>query len=185
MTKKQKTILLICAVIFIGSYIARSIILRAMGIAYARQYTKQLKEKPKPETKAADAKTEAAVANLAGVWQGAGPLKDRGTCNLRVELKQNEPGHYTGDSRFSCIKFGVPQAPNPMANPVTIDAQIMTGTVEKGGIHFRTDKAIGADVNGCTVTNLTITPFGANAIAAEWQEGTCAGGHYLMTREGR
>jgi hypothetical protein len=68
----------------------------------------------------------------------------------------------------------------PHMNP---DAAILTGAVEKGAIHFHADKTIGTDINGCAVTDLTITPFGASAVAAEWQEGTCQGGNLLMTRQ--
>lgn len=68
----------------------------------------------------------------------------------------------------------------PQMNP---DAAILTGTVEKGAIQFRADKTIGTDVNGCAVTDITITPFGASAVAAEWREGACQGGNLLMQRQ--
>jgi hypothetical protein len=185
--QRRNKILLICAAIFIGSYVARYFILTAMRMAYSQHAPQKPKPKPthteNPELSglAADA---AALCNLSGVWEGRGPFKDRGSCDLRLELKQTEPGHYSGDSRFSCINLA-PASPNVMSmiNRVNIDAEIMTGKVEKGSIRFQVDKTIGAALDGCAVTEMTVTPFGASGIAAEWKEGTCAGGNLLMTRD--
>jgi hypothetical protein len=74
---------------------------------------------------------------------------------------------------------------NNFLNHMNPDAAILTGTVEKGEIHFKADKTIGTDINNCAVTELTITPFGASAVAAEWQEGSCTGGSLMMQRQGR
>jgi hypothetical protein len=190
MTKKNKTMILICAALLIGAYVGRNMYLRTMSAAMARQYTSQLK-KPAPVEKAPDplAAEAAAMGNLSGVWEGRGRVPGpRGLCDLRLELKQNEPGHYSGYSRFSCISM------EPLTNPKDInaatnivnhlnpEAAILTGTVEKGGIHLKTDKAIGTDISGCAVTELTVTPFGATALAAEWLEGTCPGGNLMMQR---
>jgi hypothetical protein len=174
----------------IGSYIVRNMYLRAMSAAMARQYASQMK-KPKPAEKPPDplVAEAAALGNLSGVWEGRGRVPGpRGLCDLRLELKQSEPGHYSGYSRFSCISM------DPLTNPKDInaatnivnhlnpEAAIMTGIVEKGGIHFKTDKAIGTDISGCSVSELTVTPFGASALAAEWLEGECSGGNLMMQR---
>jgi hypothetical protein len=191
MTKRNRNILLICAAIFIGSYIARSFIITAQRMAYARQQASRPKPKPKPavtETPSASPiPVDPPFVNLSGVWEAHGQVPSRGVCDLRLELKQNDPAHYSGFSRFSCISLAPPKEFNaatmlPHTNP---DAAILTGAVEKGAIHFHADKTIGTDINGCAITDLTVTPFGASAVAAEWQEGTCAGGNLLMTRERR
>jgi hypothetical protein len=136
---------------------------------------------------AADAKAEPAVANLSGVWIGAGPLKSRGTCDLRLELKRGDSDAYTGYSRFSCVNTQAllnPKDTNVMAmmDRLKPDAAILTGGIEKGSTHLRAGKTIGTDINGCSVTEFTITPFGTGGAMAEWQEGTCEGGSLLMRK---
>ena len=191
MDKKKRTILLICAAIFIGSYIARSFIITAQRMAYARQQANRPKPKPKPAAaenpSGSPVPVDPPLVNLSGVWEAHGQVPSRGMCDLRLELKQNDPAHYSGFSRFSCISLAIPKNANVIANmlPLGPDAAILTGAVEKGAIHFHADKTIGTDINGCAVTDLTVTPFGASAVAAEWQEGACAGGNLLMTRERR
>jgi hypothetical protein len=65
------------------------------------------------------------------------------------------------------------------------DAATLTGTVEKGAIHCHADKTVGTDINGCAVTEFTVTPFGTNVVAAEWKEGACAGGNMLLQEVGQ
>jgi hypothetical protein len=66
------------------------------------------------------------------------------------------------------------------------EAAILTGTMRQdGAIQFHVDKAVGSDSNGCAPTSFTLTPFGSNQLAAEWQEKTCGGGHVLMQRAPR
>src|SRR5580658_8850660 len=100
--KRNKT-LLICALILIGSYVARYFILTAMRMAYSQHAAQQPKPKPAEKSPASASPDSPVVANLSGVWDARSPLKDRGTCDLRLELKQTDPGHYSGYSRFSCI----------------------------------------------------------------------------------
>jgi hypothetical protein len=187
MDKKKRTILLICAAIFIGSYIARSFVIAYLRMSYARQQASRPKPKPKPPDTptVAPVPVDPPLVNLSGVWEAHGQVPSRGMCDLRLELKQSDPAHYSAFSRFSCISLVPPKEVNaatmlPHMNP---DAAILTGAVEKGSIHFHADKTIGTDINGCAVTELTVTPFGASAVAAEWQEGTCQGGNLLMTRQ--
>jgi hypothetical protein len=199
MNPKTKKLLLICVAIVIGSYIARSFVTSYQRMVYARQQMIQRQaiqqQKPEPAAPVKDtaestlAKEAEAMGNLSGVWEGRGPTPSRGICNLRVELKQGDPGHYTGYSRFSCIPvqsmLGAPKGANTMANLMTSmnpDAAILTGIVEKGAIQLHTDKTIGTDINGCAVSELTLTPFGASATAAEWKEGTCQGGSLMLQR---
>jgi len=200
MNPKTKKLLLIGVAIVIGSYVARSFVTSYQRMVYARQQMiqrqaiqqQQKAERAAPANDTAEAKLakEAeAFGNLSGVWEGRGPTPSRGICNLRLELKQGDPGHYTGYSRFSCIPvqsmLGAPKDANTMASlmtNMTPDAAILTGTVEKGTIHLHTDKTIGTDINGCSVSELSLTPFGASAIAGEWKEGTCQGGSLMMQR---
>ena len=192
MTKKQRTILFICGALFIGYYLIRaiSVYIAQARVAYLREQTRrQQKAKPAPvaaETPAAAA--EPPLPNITGIWEGQGQLKGRGFCNLRVELARMAPDRYAGNSRFSCTDMAAVMGGKPAnvaqllehSNP---DAAMMTGAPEKGSIRFHIDKTIGTDANGCTVSDFTVTPFGVNTVAAEWQEGTCQGGNLLLRKE--
>ena len=109
----------------------------------------------------------------------------RGICDLRVELRQNEPGKYSGYSRFSCLNNEALTNPKDMnlmqsfLNHMNPDSAVLAGSVEKGAIHFHAEK-IGTDINRCAVTEFTITPFGTNLVAAEWKEGTRTGGSLML-----
>ena len=65
-----------------------------------------------------------------------------------------------------------PQSRNPMENMTARsvaftdpDTAILAGKIENGAIHFKATKTVGAQ--WCTITDLTITPFGQRQIIAE------------------
>jgi hypothetical protein len=50
------------------------------------------------------------------------------------------------------------------------------------------DKIISKGTTGCALSAFTITPFGTDQLAAEWQEGSCtgqAGAQILLRRLGK
>jgi hypothetical protein len=109
-------------------------------------------------------------------------------CNLGLELKQNAPGHYAAYSRFACLNTAGLGNSNPLdiltkrSLPNTEpDATILTGIVEKGTIRLHADKT--ADIDNCPMTDLAITPFGTDAVIAEWND--CQNGKLLLQREAR
>ena len=185
MDAKKRNILLICAAIFIGSYVARSFVTAYLRMLYARQQAMQQRQKSKPKPSAETAQADApSLANLSGFWQGHAYLPGRGTCNLRLELRRNDSEHYSGYSRFGCLNPEALTNPSPATmmkyalpntNP---DSTIFTGTVEKGEIRLHADKNVGSD--GCAISDLTITPFGTNQVVAEWKETTCQGGNLIL-----
>jgi hypothetical protein len=194
MTKQNRKVLLICLAVLVGSYIAHSVVTSATA-NYQRQAIRQAK--PSPLSKAqsesptsAASESPALLGNLSGIWSGRAILQGRGICNLRFELKESEPGHFSGYSTISVVNPEIFMNPkdrdvNPIAgflkkaNPASA---ILAGTVENGSIHFHVDKTIG-DNNGCLLTSVTLTPFGTGQIAAEWQEGSCQGGNMLLQKE--
>jgi hypothetical protein len=126
--------------------------------------------------------------NLLGIWQGIGPLPGQGICNLKLELRRStEPDRFSGFPVLICMPLPQPlvqrgrNIQNPIAQMTPLSA-VLTGTAKDGGIQFNADKIIGRAMNGCGLTSLTVTPFGTDQIAAEWQEGTCQGGQILMRR---
>ncbi len=63
-----------------------------------------------------------------------------------------------------------------------IETAILSGAADKGSFQFRVDKVIGSDRNGCAPMSFTLTPFGSDQLAAEWQGQGCRGGHVILRR---
>jgi hypothetical protein len=127
-------------------------------------------------------------AKLYGIWRGRAALDGRGICDLKFELKEKpgEADRFSGYSSMTCIA-DAPLMSAKKINPKTLtinrmdpEASILTGVMENGSMEFRADKVVGADSNGCAPTSYTLTPFGANQLAAEWHEATCAGGRMIL-----
>jgi hypothetical protein len=127
-------------------------------------------------------------AKLSGIWQGRAAIDGRGICDVKFELREKESsGHFSGYSTMTCTAAGplVGKRLNPRLltlNRMDPEAAILSGRMESGSVLFRADKTVGADANGCAVTSFSLTPFGSNQLAAEWQEDTCAGGHTLLRK---
>jgi hypothetical protein len=139
--------------------------------------------RPKP------APSPSPFARLPGIWAGRAAIDGRGICELRFELREKAeaPEHFAGFSSMICFGSG-PLMASKTANQKALalnrmnpEAAILTGAVEKGSIEFSVDKTVGADANGCAPTGFTLTPFGANQLAAEWREGgSCSGGRLIL-----
>jgi hypothetical protein len=189
MTRRNRNILLICGAILLGYYFMRSYSNYVAAMEAARARAMQRAAMPKPVPVTAESRVDPPLPNLSGIWDGRGPIKGRGVCFLKLELKQNDPAHYSAYSTFYCMStepITNPKDLNVMTNMLSNmhpDSAILNGTVEKGAMHFHADKTIGTDSNGCAITDLTVTPFGASQVAAEWQEGTCPGGNLMMQRQ--
>ncbi len=130
-----------------------------------------------------------------GVWQGFGNVPNLGLCNLRLELRRNalEPEHVSGFPVLFCVPAatgpGLRIGQNPVFPQMTPASAVLGGTAKDGAIAFTVDKVIGRTIDGCAFTSFTVTPFGADQISAEWQEGDCAAGQrtgqILLRRTGR
>jgi hypothetical protein len=149
---------------------------------------------PLPASGAAAA-LPAEVNQVLGVWQGAAPLPT-GMCNLRLELrrKADNPAQVAGFPVLICTSIPsilpgqvTPATQQAMMAKLTPVSAVLTGTFhpDPDSLQFTVDKVTGTSVNGCALTSLTVTPFGVDMIAAEWQEGTCEGGHLLLKRMGK
>ena len=192
MDKKKRNILLICAAILIASYFARSFATAYMRMAYAQQQALRRQQQPKPApapSPSPETQADPPLENMSGVWQGHGRVPGgRGVCDLRVELRQGETGKYSGYSRFSCLNNEALTNPKDtdmmknFLNHMNPDSAVLSGMVEKGAIRFHVEKTIGTDINGCAVSEFTVTPFGTNLVAAEWKEGTCTGGSLMLQK---
>jgi hypothetical protein len=130
--------------------------------------------------------------SYAGIWRGQTSVEGRGLCALRIELHETEPSKYQGYSTLVCADFAPLMKPKERVNRAAAiknrmnpEAAVISGAMEKGAIAFHIDKTIGADSNGCSATSFTLTPFGKNEFAAEWQEATCHGGRIMLQKARR
>jgi hypothetical protein len=136
----------------------------------------------------APARAPAPPATISGIWQGRTAIAGRGLCTLRIELHENEPAHFSGFSSLACANFAPLMAKddrNPASatlNRMSPAAAVLSGAMENGSIRLRVDKTVSANSNGCAATSFTLTPFGSNQLAAEWQEEGCQGGHIIMQK---
>jgi hypothetical protein len=130
-----------------------------------------------------------------GVWQGFGNVPSLGLCNLRLELRKDalNPERISGFPVLFCVPAASGPAlalgRNPVLPPMTPEAAVLSGTASNGAIQFTVDKIIGRSINGCAFTSFSVTPFGADQLSAEWQEGACGtetrAGQLLLRRTGR
>ena len=128
-----------------------------------------------------------------GTYMGAGMIPNRGICRLVLELKLDpeKPDFYTGYSTMSCgpsgpfVKRqpGMNQGAAEILNEMTPTSAILSGHVVQRSIPFEVQKAIGKSPDGCGITSYKATPFGTNAIAVEWTEGSCYSGQMILPRK--
>jgi hypothetical protein len=166
---------------FINSY-RRAAYIRQMEAARLAKAQAAQKSSPLPASTVPVIPTQ--FESLIGVWQGAGPQGQVG-CNLRLELRRSftDPGHFTGFPVLACTPIVSPfERHSPAQVQSTITAAftpmtaVLTGTPQNGTIQFTVDRVIGKTPNGCAMTSFTLTPYGNDLIAAEWNDGLCSSG---------
>jgi hypothetical protein len=126
------------------------------------------------------------VKTLPGVWSGQELLTNRGICGLTFVLKEDtdQPGHYDGNTTGNCIYspaavgFEKPRNAAEMMSFMAPTSAILSGTADKGILHFTVTKVFG---DRCPPTTFTFTPFAAQ-LAAEWTD-SCGGGHIMLNRK--
>ena len=135
------------------------------------------------------------LTNMSGIWQGQAALDGRGVCRGRLEMHPAEtsPGGYTGYFTLSCTSANpLMSAPNrhnaatAMKNNMDPAAAILSGHAENGVVNLTVEKTVGTDINGCTATSFTLTPFGINRLTAQWQQANdCPAEEMVMGRAWR
>jgi hypothetical protein len=166
-------------------------------------YYRQQEEAARTRTQAARGAAQAAppaaapppptpLSNFIGVWQGEQAQANRDLCQMALEMRDNGAGGLTAYPRISCVAL-MPYLPGPhKLNPAQAAAKsmspvsaVLTGNLKDGVVAFHVDKTIGETFDGCTISAFTVTPFGNNEVAAEWQNGTCGKGQMVLRRMGR
>jgi hypothetical protein len=207
MASRDKKILLICLVIFVGSYVFHGFVTSVMQIIFYRPPAPRPKPKPAPVAAAPapkapeappvvaqpktvpPAKPSPAARMFNGNWRGQSALPGRGMCDLQLEMHARTEGQgFVGYPKLACSTVAsltsadrAKQA-NAIVNRTDPESAVLEGIAENDAIHFKAVKTIGADSAGCAISTMTVTVFGANRIAVEWEEPTCSGGHILLAR---
>jgi hypothetical protein len=210
-TTKQRNFFLLCGGILALFYVAHSVESYQRQAAFFRQQAIRASQQLAREKALAKAKEEAAKkataqaaaaasakgapvsasAKFPGIWRGRSAMEGLGLCDLRLELRPRDGGQdgFMGYSSFSCVPVASLMAPNDrskikpaLLSRMSPDAAILTGKLIDGVIRFQAEKNIGADVHGCAVDSFTLTPFGANALAAEWRQAGCPDGKMILTK---
>jgi hypothetical protein len=141
-----------------------------------------------------------AATRYGGVWMGdtitSPPDLNRCSLKLEIRLSDDMPKKLKGYASKSCVPLQGLQHSGPITNGILqnmIDhsapaSVIMTGTPAETGISFTTDQSIGTEINGCSLSALSITEFGQGQVAASWQEtkqeGTCTPGKMMLRKRG-
>jgi hypothetical protein len=149
---------------------------------------------PPPDPAALQAAaTSAQFGRLSGNWSGGATLP-QGMCRLALQLRTipEKPGGYSGYSTMICnpslvlLSQRMPKQERDIeiAKSMTPASTIMSGSVENNAIVFHIDKNIGIPLGGCVITGFTVSPFGGEQIAAQWQAGapSCQGGQMVPNR---
>jgi hypothetical protein len=139
-----------------------------------------------------------AATKYGGVWLGETITPDMNRCTLKLEIRLSDDmlKKLKGYVSKSCVPLQALEHRGPLTNGIVKNmlanaapsTVIMTGTPEDTGIRFTTDQAIGTEMDGCSLSTLSITEFGQGQVAALWQEtkpqGTCPAGK-MMLKKGR
>jgi hypothetical protein len=136
--------------------------------------------------------TPAAPSRLAGVWAGQQGENGSEFCRVQLEVRDKGPGEVNGYLKLLCYPTGRYYQTHPKIDAsdafmkaMTPVSAILSGGVRDGGVAFHVDKAIGTSVDGCAITSFSVTPFGTDDVAAEWQKGTCPGGQMTLSRQSK
>jgi hypothetical protein len=182
MTEKQRKFAIGCAVLLFVWFGLKFIVGRIHQAQLGEERARRALQQRKPQAAPAPPDPRLALARQfdpqIGLWSGTQPLPGWGACMMRFELrkKPNEVASYFGYPTLSCI----PTPPRSAVIHGTVLrsplAAILSGAPQNGSLVFTLDKTVTTETNGCSFTAFSVTPFGQDKVAAQWQEGQCADG---------
>jgi hypothetical protein len=126
---------------------------------------------------------------LVGTFQGQQMQAGHRVCNLVLEMREGAPGVLGGYAKLTCYPLAIPgQSGYPQQNVaryLSPSAAVLSGHVENGVVAFHIDKTIGATPEGCVLSAFTVSSFGNDQVAAQWEIGACGKGQVIAQRTGR
>lgn len=145
---------------------------------------------PPPPLPQAPPAPPALSINPVGKWFGRNLVRDRGTCQLGLEITP-KPGlvnQYLTYSSLMCVdylatggKIGLTSLSKILDQKLSPASTILSGDVVDGSIVYRVDKAIESIDDKCPLSSMTITPFGTGAVRAVWKD-SCGSGEIGLAR---
>jgi hypothetical protein len=132
--------------------------------------------------------TRPAPNALIGSWQGQRLQENRKLCRLVLEIREASPGVFAGYTTLTCFAWAIPGRPTPPSNMVRAlspASAVLSGSLKDGSVAFHIDRIIGTMPEGCPLTAFTVSPFGNDQIAAQWENGECGKGQIVAQRTGR
>jgi hypothetical protein len=131
-------------------------------------------------------------ARLLGIWVGQQGETNMELCRLQLEIRDKGANEVNGYVKMLCYPTGAYYQSHPKINvqetfmkAMTPMAAILSGTIKDGSIAFHIDKTIGTGLDGCPLSSFTVTSFGTDEVAAEWQKEGCPGGQMTLSRSSK
>jgi hypothetical protein len=141
----------------------------------------------------------ASTVSIAGKWQGAAVLPDRGSCTLKLELRPNDTqnpvkaysslacGHTVIDEIAKGHKMTSAEMTKNFMKAANPTSAILSGSIANGTIQLQAEQNFGVNAvsDGCEMASMTLTPFATNQVIADFkesQQGRCQGGQIVLTK---
>jgi hypothetical protein len=147
---------------------------------------------PAPASAPAPGAPPVSPSRLVGVWVGQQGETNMELCRVQLEISDKGQAQVNGYVKMICYPTGAYYQAHPKINiqetfmkAMTPMAAILSGTIKDGAIAFHVDKTIGTGLDGCALTSFTVTPFGTDEVAAEWQKTNCPGGQMTLSRSSK
>lgn len=125
------------------------------------------------------------VPKFVGSWGGIVFPSDRDRCNFTVEINQHPemPNKLFAYSRLDCssniaMLYLQNRFADTTANKFLPESTISSADIKDGRLSFDITSNIGS---GCATKSLAFTPFGSNALSAEFED-ECGHGDLILKR---
>jgi hypothetical protein len=145
---------------------------------------------PPPPIPQAPPEPPALSINPVGKWFGRNLVRDRGTCQLGLEISP-KPGlvnQYLTYSSLTCVnylatggKMGLTSLSKIMEQKLSPSSTVLSGDVVDATIVYHVDKAIDSIDDKCVLSSMTVTPFGSGVVKAVWKD-SCGVGEIGLAR---
>ena len=129
---------------------------------------------------AASANPQTVANSLTGKWWAASLVMNRGNCVIGLELSNAlNPTELSADVSLACINPATMKAnPRNYFNNFVNTSATLTAPLADGTMQFHIDKNLGGP---CPFSAFSLTPFGANKLAAQWED-ACGGGQMVLIK---
>ena len=139
---------------------------------------------------------DARLSTFVGIWQANQFMPNGDHCNVRLEIRQavsnpvTQSAMVSGFDTRTCLSSDLMKGGNMAATNMEqfrretspVSTSMMGWFADDSDITFQVNKTLGAAPNQCPMTAYTVSPFGTNALAAQWKQGICPGGQIVLQK---